>query len=461
VNTTLPVVVIIVYVLLLTVVALRARAATEFADFSVARRALPLALVFGSLAATYVGPVFTIGFVGKGFSSGFLFWGIGLAYAAQNILVGLFIAPRLRALGNCYTLGDVVGQKYDRTCQILAGVISVGVCAGLSAVMAKAGGDVLRSAFLLPHWSAVVIVVGIAALYATFGGLKASVFTDAFHCAAFAILLPVALIWILVSHPNPGAATFAKEAANATIAGFNSTSPMQIVGLLTAFLLGETLIPPYANLALASKTTAVSRNSFILAGLFSIAWFAVMIALGIAARTVIFGDPPEDYVLMILIESTIPKFGNSLLLVVLLSVIMSSLDSLLNAGAVVFTQDIIKPFKRLSDDAALNIGRCATIAIAVTAYAGAVVIKSIVSGLLVCYTIWAPAILPALIIGLWVKRPHPLAGILSMGVGTIVAIVFEFVYHSAISIPTIIPALGAGLLAYALGHWMEKTKFGA
>lgn len=460
-NTTLPVVVVIAYVLLLTWVALRARAARDFKDFSIAGRTLPLALVFGSLAATYVGPGFSIGFVGKGFSSGFLFWGIGLAYAAQNILVGIFIAPRLRALKNCHTLGDAVGQKYDRTCQILAGVISVGVCAGLAAVMAKAGGDVVRNIFLLPHWSAVVIVVGITALYTTFGGLKASVVTDAFQFTAFAILLPAALIWILFFHPNPGTTTFTQEVAKTTSAGFNSTSLVQIMGLLTAFLLGETLIPPYANRALASKTTAISRNGFILAGLFSIAWFAVMIALGIAARTVIFGDPPEDYVLMILIESTIPKFGYTLLLVVLISVIMSSLDSLLNAGAVVFTQDIVKPFKKLSDNTALNIGRSATIIIAFVAAVGAVRIKSIVSGLLVCYTIWAPAILPALIIGLWIKRPRPLAGILSMGIGTIVAVVFEFVYPSAINIPAIIPALAAGLLAYALGHWMEKTKFGA
>ena len=208
-NATLPVVVVVVYVLLLTWVALRARAAREFTDFSIAGRNLPLALVFGSLAATYVGPVFSIGFVGEGFHGGMLFWCVGLAYAAQNILVGIFIAPRLRALEGCHTLGDVVGQKYDRTCQILAGIISVGVCAGLAAVMAKAGGDVTKNLcarfvvamgsegqdtiariFDFPHWSAVVIVVSITTLYTTFGGLKASVVTDAFQFSAFAILLP-------------------------------------------------------------------------------------------------------------------------------------------------------------------------------------------------------------------------------------------------------------------------------
>ena len=456
-QTVLSVAVVGTYLVVLTFVAVRARAAREFAEFSLAKRALPLALVFGSLAATYVGPGFSIGFVGRGFKSGLLFLGIGLAYAVQNILVGLFVAPRLRRLKGCHTLGDAIGQKYDRKCQILAGIISVGLCAGFAAVMAKAGGDVLRSIFGLPHWSSVIVVVGITALYTTFGGLRASVITDAFQFSAFAILLPLMLLLVLMFHLNGGAATFAKEASAATTAGFDSTSPIEILGLVAAFLLGETLIPPYANRALASKTTSISRNGFVLAGLFSFVWFMVMIALGIAARSIIQGDIEEDKVLMKLVESTMPAAGYALLLVVLISIIMSSLDSLLNAGAVAFTQDIVKPFAKVPDGTALNIGRCATIIIAAIAAVGALAVPSIIGGLLICYTIWAPAILPVLIIGLWIKRPRPLAGILSMGIGTLVAIMFQFVFPSATEVPAIIPALGAALLAYILGHWIEKV----
>jgi len=460
-HAVLPILVVVGYAALLTFVAVRARAAREFAEFSLAKRALPLALVFGSLAATYVGPVFSIGFVGRGFKSGLLFFCVGLAYAVQNILVGLFVAPRLRRLKGCHTLGDAIGQKYDRKCQVLGGIISVGLCAGFAAVMAKAGGDVLRSIFGLPHWSSVIVVVGITALYTTFGGLRASVITDAFQFSAFAILLPLMLLLVLMFHLNGSAATFVKEASAATTAGFDSTSPIKILGLVAAFLLGETLIPPYANRALASKTTGVARNGFLLAGLFSVVWFMVMIALGIAARSIIQGDIEEDMVLLKLVESTMPAAGYALLMVVLISIIMSSLDSLLNAGAVAFTQDIVKPFAKVPDSTALNIGRCATIVIALTAAAGAVAVESIIDGLLICYTIWAPAILPVLIIGLWVKRPRPLAGILSMGVGTLVAIMFQFIFPSAIEVPAIIPALGSALLAYVLGHWVEGTKYGA
>ncbi|MFB0524226.1 MAG: sodium:solute symporter [Phycisphaerae bacterium] len=453
--------VVVTYLAVLTFVAVRARAAREFTEFSLAGRVLPLALVFGSLAATYVGPGFSIGFVGRGFKSGFLFLSIGLAYSVQNILVGLLVAPRLRGLENCHTLGDAIGQKYDRKCQIVAGVISVGLCAGFAAVMASAGGVVLSDTFGLPIWSSVTIVVGVTALYTTFGGLRASVITDAFQFSAFAILLPITLLLVLALNLNQGTSTFTEEAATATVAGFSSTSPIEIIGLMAAFLLGETLIPPYANRALASRTTRISRNGFILAGVFSVVWFMVMIALGVTARSIIPESTGEDHVLLNLVKSTIPAGGYALLLVVLVSIVMSSLDSLLNAGAVAFTEDIVKPFMCLPDKAALNVGRSATIIIAAIAAAGAVAVPSIISGLLICYTIWAPAILPALIIGLWLKRPRPLAGILSMLVGTAVAIVFQFIFPSAVKIPAIILALSSALLAYMLGHWIERIKCGA
>ena len=457
--------VVVAYLVVLTFVAVRARAARQFTEFSLAGRALPLALVFGSLAATYVGPGFSIGFVGKGFKSGFLFLVVALAYSVQNILVGLLVAPRLRDLKDCHTVGDAIGQKYDRKCQILAGVISVSVCTFFAAVMAHAGKVVLNDVLGLPGWSSVIIIVGVTALYTTFGGLRASVTTDAFQFTTFAILLPITLLIVLLFHLHGGPASFVKQAAVATAAGFSSTSRIEIVGLVAAFLLGETLIPPYANRALASKTTRISRNGFILAGIFSVVWFIVMISLGLAAGTVIPDSTGEDHVLLDVVKLVMPTGGRALLVVVLVSVVMSSLDSLLNAGAVAFAEDIAKPLVKLPDREALKTGRCATIVIAAIAAAGTAIVPSIIDGLLICYTIWASAILPALIIGLWVKNPRPLAGILSMGMGTLVAmiaIVLLFVFPSAIkSSVIIVPALLTAMLAYALGHWIERVKGGA
>ena len=443
---------VIVYVIVLTFVALRARVAREYEEFSVAKRILPVALVFGSITATYVGPGFSIGFVGKGFRSGFLFWLVGLAYAIQNISVGLLVAPKLRGLTGCYTLGDAMGQKYGRKCQILAGIISVGLCMLFAAVMINAGKLVLHQMLGLPETVSAFLLALVAASYTTFGGLRASVTTDVFHFVLHALLLPPLLLYILLFHFQGGATTFYQQAVRATTEGFGSLTPLQLISLVTAFLLGETLIPPYANLTLASKTVGVSRGSFILAGLFSSLWFMVMIALGIVARATVAPDTAEDQVLISLVKTMMPTVGYALMLVTLVSIVLSSLNSLLNAGAVVLTQDILRRFANLPDRVALQAGRGATILVAGLAATVAMFVPSIIRGLLFCYSIWAPAILPALVLGLWLKRPRPWAGALSMIVGTLVAVAFKWPFFSRTGIPPILPALACSLLAYALGH---------
>lgn len=468
----LTVLIVNAYVAVLTYVALKARAARSFTDFSLAGRALPLALVFGSLAATYVGPAFSIGFVGRGYAGGFVFLIFGLAYSLQNIFVGYLIAPRLRALHTCHTLGDVMGQKYNRTCQILAGLISTGLCAGLAAVMIKAGGGILTEIFDLPLWSAVIVVGGITTLYTTFGGLRASVITDAFQFTAFSILLPAVFFWIICTRVDGGFVAFVQQARESTAVGWASVSGLEILGLITAFLLGETLIPPICNRALASQSTRVSRNGFLLAGSFSAIWFVVMFSLGILAAlqpsvaSAINGIPDagerENSVLLILAQYSLPVGCYALIIMVLISIIMSSLDSLLNAGAVALTEDIVKPFVPVTDAKALYIGRCATVLIAAAAAAGALAVPSIIDGLLYCYSIWAPAVLPALMLGLWVKQPRPWAGILSMVTGMLTAVLSQLVIHRCYpgvdNAVAILPALAGAFIAYAVGHFAGKTQ---
>ncbi|HEX40443.1 MAG TPA: sodium:solute symporter family protein [Phycisphaerales bacterium] len=442
-------------------VAFRTRAVRQFREFSLAGRRIGLPLVFGSLAAAYVGPGFSVGFVGKGFQSGFLFLGIGLAYALQNIVVGMLVAPRLRAMEGCHTLGDAIGQKYDRRCQLFAGVVSVGICVFLAAVMVYAGSEIVQNTLGLPRWTSTTLLVGVAALYTTSGGLRASILTNSFQFVLFSILLPVVLL-VVFFQIDGGSATFAREALAATRAGWENASAWKIAGLLTAFLLGETLIPPYANRALASQSVRVSRGGFILAGLYSVAWFTVMAAIGIAARGRVSPDVIEDHVLLVLVRDAVPPTGYTLMMLALVSVVMSSLDALLNAGAVAFARDLAPKSKRGADHRALRTGRVATIVMAIIAAVVSPMVPSIIEGLLICYTIWASAILPSLLAGLLLDRPRPLAGLLSMAVGTLAALVGViaiFVKASFMQTPIIIvPALAASMAAYGVGHALDRSR---
>jgi SSS family solute:Na+ symporter len=338
----------------------------------------------------------------------------------------------------------------------------VGLCIGFSAVMAKAAGTILFDIFGVPFQTGILIVVGLSCVYTTFGGLRASVLTDAFQFATFAILMPVMFLWILAFRVPEGPAGFVHQAVVTTGAGWDATSSTQIVGLVVAFLLGETLIPPYVNRALASKTTRTSRNSFLLAGAFSSLWFAIMIGLGIASRGIVLTGTHEDSVLITLVKTTMPLPCHALLLIVLMAIVMSTLDSLLNAGAVSFAQDVAGAWVPLSDHQTLMVGRAATVLLGGTTALAAIlsetIVPGIIAGLLICYNLWAPAILPALILGLWLKRPRPAAGILSILAGATSAVILGFQGPkskvTALGIPAIILALLIGLAAYAVGHWL-------
>jgi SSS family solute:Na+ symporter len=193
-----------------------------------------------------------------------------------------------------------------------------------------------------------------------------------------------------------------------------------------------------------------------------------MVALGISARGLVLTGTTEDSVLTTLVTATMAPVWHAMLLVVLMAIVMSSLDSLLNAGAVCLARDVVGTMTKLSDSGALYVGRAATVLIGVIAALAAIlsegVVPSIIQGLLICYNLWAPAILPALVLGLWIKRPRPAAGLLSISAGIGAAALLEFVlpkaHTTALGIPSIVLALCVGLIAYGVGHWLIPQKGG-
>src|ERR1017187_4560608 len=127
---------------LMVVLAYLTRRTKTFSEFAVGRRSIPTTMIFASLAATIVGPGFSVGVTSKSWNMGFLFYFLVVAFAAQTLLTGLFLGPKLTQERDCNTLGDVMRKRYGRFTQLLTGVLSVGLCIGFTAVMGKIGGSI-------------------------------------------------------------------------------------------------------------------------------------------------------------------------------------------------------------------------------------------------------------------------------------------------------------------------------
>lgn len=428
-----------------------------FGDYAVGGRAVPGMMIFASLSATYIGPGYTMGFTSKGFASGWLFFFVALAFTAQTVLTALFIAPRLHGFKNCYTVGDVIGNAHGRTAHAVAGLISTLLCIGFAAIMAKVGGLVLQGTTGLPLMAGVFLVTGVGVIYCYTGGIKSVIATEAIQFAIFAIAIPV-LLWMAVFKSGANLGDADAKAWTAMQSALSGMTPLQIAGLFLAFFLGETLIPPYANRALAAGSASTARSGFLAGAGYSVLWFAIVVAIGVVAAVVLPADTKPDDAFMALAVKYLPHGLLGLLIVAIASIIMSSQESVLNAGAVSFTRDIrdVLGKTRLADEQRLRLSRLATLVMGIVAAILAYFAPSIIDGLLIIYSVWAPSVLPVFLFAILLRKPVRGAGAAAMIAGAAASLVWQFALKEPGQVPALMVGLTANLVTYGVVALFSK-----
>jgi SSS family solute:Na+ symporter len=166
------------------------------------------------------------------------------------------------------------------------------------------------------------------------------------------------------------------------------------IGVFVAFLLGETLVPPYAQRTFSTPDSRHARLGFMLSGVFAFAFFFVAASLGLVALELFPGIEPDQALPTIVME-LMPVGLVGLLVAALLAVVMSTASSYLNSIAVVFTKDIYQPFvnPQVGPRQRLWIERGLSLLVGVGATLFAVTVPSIVDALLYSYALWAPTVI--------------------------------------------------------------------
>jgi SSS family solute:Na+ symporter len=186
----------------------------------------------------------------------------------------------------------------------------------------------------------------------------------------------------------------------------------------------------------------------------------MMAAAGVMARHIVIPKPDPDGVLVALAGAVLPHGLLGLFLVAIAAMVMSTQEGLLNAASVCLSQDLLGFSRTLPDRTRLLLARAATVVFGSVAVAFAVKAPGIIDGLLICYSIWAPTILPALIWALAGLPTPKWSGVLSTVFGgTVAALVI--VSKSGGTDPTraVLFGLGASAVGFLIGFAL-KPKTG-
>lgn len=425
-------------------------------DFAVAGNRIIWPVFFGSLAAAFLGGGASIGLAGQTFSNGYVYMFAFLAYSVQTVLVGWFVAPRLKRYRHAHTIGDVMEEHFGRATRLLTGIVSVALCAGILGAQALAIGTVVNATVGLPVTPSIVIGMVVVILYSTFGGLWAVIQTDMMQFVLLGVLVPVTLL-IGVARAG-GVDELLAAVPDAHAGALGSMSVSAFAGLFVSFLLGETLVPPYAQRTFSTPDGRHARTGYVLTGIFSAFFFFITASIGLVALRLFPGVAPEA-ALPTVVMKLLPVGLVGLVVAALLAVVMSTASSYMNSTAVVLIKDIYQPFIRpgLTPRHRLWLERMTTAIVGVLATLFAISVPSIVDALLYSYSLWAPTIIIPLLGAVLFNARSTFAALSAILTGGIVTAVWTWLLDEPFGLPGVLVGVAANLLVFAVITLFNRT----
>lgn len=374
------------------------------------------------------------------------------------ILFGLFFARKLYTM-NLLTLGDYFKVRYGKRTEVVASIFMVPAYFGYTAGQLVALGLISNVVIGIPVWEGVVISAVAVTVYTFVGGMWAISITD-FIQSIIIIVGLIVLAVVLVT--KAGGVNNVMEGVHiSTFRFFPEAKPTSIISWIAAWsVLGLGSIPSQdvfqRTMSSGSASVAV-RSCFYAAFLYlTIAMLPLFISLCVKHLypQEIHGDTQLTLLNMVMAHTALPVqiifFGS------LLSAIMSTTSSSMLAPAALFSENIVKPLSRhrLSDKQLLYTTRISILLFSAISTIMACVNSDIYELVGMSSIVSLVSLFIPLVFGMYWKRANSIGALLSIVIGILVWLYFQILPSS---IPSLVPATLASMVAMVLGSYFTRT----
>jgi len=415
-------IIIILFALIYFGFILYTRRKGDFEEFSVAGRSLGTFLIFASISASFIGPAMTLGLSREGFSNGLFLMFIACLTGVAMMITAFTFAPRIRRkFTNSYSIGDVVGGGNSHnhpSIKISVGIISVILMGAVTIAMAYAGGELVNNIFGFPKQISIAIITVIVVIYSTFGGIRATIQTDAFQLINFVIIIPFLAIAML-ANDNFTWDAYTTNVMQSTSMAYDENTFSSIMALLIFWILGGVgFEAPWVNRFLAAKSPKVTTKATFYAGLFIFFWTALMIFIGSLGAYLHPNLTNSDQLLLQIAEIHFPGVLYGIFIIAMIGVVLSSMDTTLNGASIIFSEDVVGGICSNTTDAQkLKISKRFTIFVGVIAIFIAGYLSSVLGAIMSILSYYFPIMAPVILFSVFKNQHHWQSAMVSMIVG--------------------------------------------
>jgi SSS family solute:Na+ symporter len=399
-------------------------------DYFLANRNLGWFVIGASILASNVGSEHIVGLAGTAAQSGLVMGHYELHSWIILLLGWVFVPFYMRSM--VYTMPEFLERRFNPQSRILLSIIQL-----LSYIITKASVTIFAAATVITiffpgvdFWTAAIILVIITGVYTIFGGLHAVMYTEAIQAIVLLLGSTVLMFFglkevggwdgLMTSIPKSKLNMFpALSDPNFPWLGILFASP--IVGIWY-WCTDQHIV----QRCLAARDEKQARRGTIFAAYLKLMPFFIFMIPGLIAYSLheqgklVLDDPNQAF--PTLVRELLPVGLRGLLAGGLLAALMSSLASVYNACATLFTMDIYKKIKPEADNKTLvKVGRITTGVVVILGMIW-IPLMSKISGVLYQYlqsvqSYLAPPIAAVFLLGVYSKRINAKGAFSAMIIG--------------------------------------------
>lgn len=400
-------------------------------DYFFAGRSLPFWALSITFIASWWGAGSAISTTDLAYSDGlgaFWYYGVPVLLSTFLMIIG---AKAIRRVGYL-TQGKMMAARYSEgVSKILAVMILIFMTFSAASQMVGIG-DFFGTYLGLNYELAVLVGTGIVLIYSLFGGFRGVVVTDVIQ---FVLLLLSAVAVFVIAFTKAGG--FSEISAAAALAGkkdylsLTSGASKYAVYVITFGCAWMIQANVWQRIS-AAKSDQDARKMTVLSFFAYIPLYLIVVFTGMAGL-VLFDTLPKGGIVIAIVKDYMPPLLGAISFVGISAAIMSTMDSLINTGAMTLAIDLNT--KEQDENRKLRFSRAATLAVTAAALMIALGIRSILEISWIASDIITTGVFVPLVAGFIWRRGNSKGATASMVVGLAYCI-YNLLIKTGIALPS-------------------------
>ncbi len=436
------------------------RESGDVAGYYVAGKRLPSWVIAFSSNATGESAWLLLGLTGMGYLVGIHAFWVVFGEVLGVTLAWVFIARPFKEYTDRFdsiTVPDFLENRFADRRQVLrwlSAAIIFSMVAVYLAAQLTASGKAFNSFLGMSYGSGVLLGTAVVLFYTAFGGFKAVAYTDLLQgILMFGALLLLPIVGIAAAG-GWGAMTDALRATDPSLLLPMGEHGLGVTGVLSAISfaavgLAFLGVPQLLVRFISARGPEEIPSGGLIAVVCIIVFDAGAVLAGMAGRVLFPGLTDSETILPTMATDLFPAFFTGLFLVIVLSAILSTADSLLILASSAVVRDIVQKVYRpeLPEGRVSLYGKLTTIVVGAAGCAVALgEVRLIFWFVLFAWSGLAAAFVPVVLCALFWKRTTLAGAVSGMAVGFVVTVVWVLVFKTQFyELYEMIPGVIAGL----------------